>query len=166
MMNHYYDADGVYTHSAPANRDSSPPRNALRIAPPPLPEADSENGVSYCNVLNPAADGWEMAEDHRGRMGYVDGKRVRIDKPGPLPAGWSEMLPPLHAGATDPEEAGSETTAAPDITHYYLTRSGTYHADGCAYTTAAGQWLSLSGIAAAKPMAKPCGRCNPPRLEE
>lgn len=86
------------------------------------------------------------------------------------------------AGNLDRAEAAS-ATAVEHLRHYlekkeairarltegdgplcYLTRSGTYHAEGCAYTTAAGEWLSLSAIAERSPAARPCGRCAPPAL--
>lgn len=61
-----------------------------------------------------------------------------------------------------------EKAATPEsgAERYYLTRSGTYHAEGCAYTTAAGEWLAPAEIAARKKDARPCSRCEPPPLAD
>jgi hypothetical protein len=36
---------------------------------------------------------WSQIEDHRGKIGYVDGKYKRITELGPYPEGWSTTAP-------------------------------------------------------------------------
>lgn len=47
---------------------------------------------------------------------------------------------------------------------YCLNTSGTYHAAGCSYVSESGYWLTLADIAATRPDAKPCTRCQPPEI--
>lgn len=213
MENHYFDERGTYTASAPANPGSEAPDNALRVAPP--------RRDGHWPVLNAAGDGWDLAEDHRGRAGWLNGERRIIDALGPLPEGWSDEPPPAvddrtpeerreddyrveadplrdaalsyraeaeawllagdraRAGAASAKAAdrlrrylevkeairgrhpatGGETAAAVPL--FYLTNAGTVHAEGCAYTAAAGEWLSLAAIRERNPGARACGRCYP-----
>lgn len=58
-----------------------------------------------------------------------------------------------------------EESTGDDGPLYFLTRSGTYHRKGCAYTTAVGKWLSGSEISKRKSAAHPCRRCEPAILE-
>lgn len=95
MENHYFDADGVYTGSAPANTGTLPPDTALRTAPP------ARQG--YWPVLNGTRDGWELVEDHRGEEGWLDGSPATLHTLGPLPSGW-QTLPPEQPGPADPAE--------------------------------------------------------------
>lgn len=60
--------------------------------------------------------------------------------------------------------AGAGATAANSEEVYLLNSSGTYHKDGCGYASASAESLGLDEIAAAKPGAKPCSRCDPPSL--
>lgn len=83
MNNHYYDENGVYTASAPVNPGTIAPANALRVPPP--------ERSGYWPVLNAARDGWDMAEDHRGRRGWLDGRAITLAGIGPLPEGWSDL---------------------------------------------------------------------------
>lgn len=85
MENYYFDADGVFTGSAPANPDTLPPPDALRVAPPQRP--------GHWPVLNAARDGWDLREDHRGRKGWLHGEHCQIATLGPLPEEWSETPP-------------------------------------------------------------------------
>ena len=94
MENHYFDADGVYAGSAPANEGTLPPDCALRVAPP------AREG--HWPVLNAARDGWDLVEDHRGEKGWLDGSPATIHAPGPYPPGW-QALQPGPAAATDPK---------------------------------------------------------------
>ncbi len=135
MENHYFDAAGIYTGSAPANPGSTAPQNALRLAPP------ARSG--HWPVLNSAGDGWELREDHRGDEGFINGVPARVESLGPLPPGWSGAPP-----------AGPE--------RYFLTRTGAYHRASCHCVGAAGEWLALADIAGRNPSARPCGRCRPP----
>lgn len=57
MDNHYYNANGAYTGSAPAHKDSLPPANATRTPPPTRP--------GFWPVWK--GDGWELVQDHAGR---------------------------------------------------------------------------------------------------
>ncbi len=140
MENHYFDAAGVYTGSAPANPGSGAPRDALRTPPP--------RQAGHWPVLNPAGDGWELREDHRGEEGFVDGAPYRIEALGPPPPGWSR---------TPPDEAE----------RFFLTRTGVYHRADCRHAaTAAGGWLDLAALAARERPARPCARCRPPAPEE
>lgn len=220
--NHYFDAEGVYVGSAPANPGADRPANALRAAPP---RRDGQ-----WPALNAAGDGWLLLEDHRGRAGWFDGEPAIIDTLGPLPKGWSDSPPSAgdarppaerraeayratadpHRDAVlgyrleaeawelagDPERAAQATAKAAEhlglylerkrairLLHpetaagetrgddgesngggerFYLTNAGTYHREGCAYTTAAGEWLPLDHIPVRRAKARPCGRCGPP----
>ena len=220
MNNYYFDENGVFTGSAPANSGTLPPANALRDAPPETP--------GRWPVLNAAGDGWETLEDNRGKKGWLGGMAVEMTALGPLPDGWSDTPPeprtdtgdvkemrreafrleadPLRDSALsfqaeaealrlegDAEGAAAalrkyrrdlaryleskrairgrfparetETTGPGGVSEptptgrYYLTRSGTYHADACPYTRAAGEWLALPEIRARRPGAKPCAKC-------
>ncbi|MCD8138438.1 MAG: hypothetical protein LUE17_01430 [Planctomycetaceae bacterium] len=88
MDNHYYDDNGIYTTSAPANEGSLPPAGAVREAPPSRP--------GYWPRRTAANDGWELAEDHRGERGWLAGVPAVMRELGPLPEGWS-ATPPLRA---------------------------------------------------------------------
>lgn len=224
MNNHYFDANGVYTHSAPANHDSLPPPNALRQEPP--------RKEGCWPVRDAAGSGWELAPDHRGKRGWLNGEAVTIVAPGPLPEGWADSLPlpvdtrdsgekrrddfvlevdpvrdialayqleaeawrlagdgartkkatekyrrelqrllekkeavrsrhPDSPAEADADASQTETATTPDTDCYYLTRSGIYHATGCSYTRAAGEWLGLADILERKPGARACGKCLP-----
>lgn len=91
MENYYFDSDGVYVFSAPANPGTLAPANALRARPP--------ERVGYWAVLNSERNGWDMAEDHRGRRGRIGGRAVEIRELGPLPEGWSDE--PLFCDAPE-----------------------------------------------------------------
>ncbi len=95
MENHYYDDNGIYVSSAPANPGTLPPDRALRIPPP--------EREGFWPVLNASGDGWTLVEDHRGRVGWRDGAREEIAALGPFPDGWSAEPPPPPA-ITDPDE--------------------------------------------------------------
>ena len=92
MNNHYFDTNGVYTHSAPANPGSLPPSNALRLEPP--------RKEGWWPVRDASGAGWELVEDHRGKTGWHGGEPVVIAQPGPLPEGWSDN-PPQPADTRD-----------------------------------------------------------------
>lgn len=226
--NHYFDAQGLYSGSAPANPGSAAPANALRVPP-------SEK-TGFWPAVNAAGDGWDLREDHRGRRGWVRGEPAVVAEVGPLPDGWSDARPATGnaVGADErraaeyrvradphrdaalsywaeaegwrllgngesaalaeekardrfrlyaeekrrirsrvPEDsepagvaAGAEDvpTAPGGEERVFLTRTGTYHAAGCAYTTAAGAWLTLEEVMAKNASARPCGRCGPPKL--
>ncbi len=56
--------------------------------------------------------------------------------------------------------------AAPvaEAERFALMSTGTYHRLSCSYATDAAEKLTLAEIAAAKPGANSCGKCNPPEL--
>lgn len=184
MENHYFDADGVYTASAPANPGTLPPTNAIRVVPPKRP--------GHWPVLNAAGNGWELLEDHRGEKGRLNGAHCEITALGPLPSGWNaesdpESPPALANDVSEAIECGRESDAgntettgeapAPHgeqenqetregtVVQYYLTRSGIYHVQGCPHTRAVGTWLSLEDIRAKNAAARPCGRCGDAQSE-
>ncbi|MCD8351444.1 MAG: hypothetical protein LUC93_12625 [Planctomycetaceae bacterium] len=86
MDNHYYDDNGIYTCSAPANEGSLPPAGAVRESPPSRP--------GYWPKRTAANDGWELVEDHRGERGWLAGVPAVVRELGPLPEGWSSTPPP------------------------------------------------------------------------
>lgn len=94
LENYYFDENGLYAGSAPAHEGTLPPANALRAAP--------EIRDGHWPVLNAARDGWDYPEDHRGEQGWLNGGPIVIDRPGPLPEGWT---------AAPPEDAASDSTA-------------------------------------------------------
>ncbi len=55
---------------------------------------------------------WEYIEDHRGHVGYVDGKQLTITEIGPLPKGWSTEAPPPPPDTRTPEEKRQATYEA------------------------------------------------------
>lgn len=85
MKNHYFDEDGMYTGSAPANPGTIAPQNALRIAP--------EQQDGFWPVLNAEKTGWNLICDHRGKQGWVDGHSAVITEIGPLPENWTDNAP-------------------------------------------------------------------------
>ena len=82
MQNFYFDDTHPlhpYTYSAPANPDSLPPDNALRIEP------QAKHGFWPCET-----DGrWQYLPDHRGKTAYRtgDGAAVVVEQIGELPDG-------------------------------------------------------------------------------
>lgn len=96
MDNHYYDDNGIYTTSAPANEGSLPPAGAVREAPPSRP--------GYWPKRNASDDGWELAEDHRGERGWLDGVPAVMRELGPLPDGWSSTPPSRTEDASSREK--------------------------------------------------------------
>jgi hypothetical protein len=140
MNNHYYDENGVYTGSAPAHAGSLPPANAVRTPPPSRP--------GFWPVRS--GDEWRLVEDHRGEQGRLNGRRAVIVDLGPLPEGWNAPEPP---------------GAVPEGPRFFLTPSGTYHAEGCRYTAGAGEWLDPAALHERKPGASACGSCRPPALQ-
>ena len=104
MENHYYDASGIYTRSAPANPGSLCPVNALRTQPP--------RREGHWPVLAPAGEGWELTPDHRGRKGWVHGCPTTIVRLGPLPEDWSDTAPVAensHEDARKHDDFAAET---------------------------------------------------------
>lgn len=82
MQNYYFDhTDPLhpYLYSAPANPDSLPPDNALRIEP------EGRTGFWPCE----AEGKWQYLPDHRGKTAYQtsDGAAVLIGKVSELPDG-------------------------------------------------------------------------------
>ena len=57
------------------------PANA--IVDPPPPEAPDGHAARWNGTS------WEIAEDHRGEVGFVDGVPATIATVGPYPPGWS-----------------------------------------------------------------------------
>lgn len=68
------------------------PDYATRIKPTEKP--------GFWPVWNGA--GWEYLEDHRGQIGFVDGKQAIISELGPLPESWSAE-PPFSDNADSPK---------------------------------------------------------------
>lgn len=66
----------------------------------------------------------------------------------------------LEALGEEPEDDTPAPSSEEDR-RYRLNASGTYHAAGCGYAGEAGPLHTLAEIAAAKPDARPCGRCKP-----
>ena len=165
MENHYFDENGIYTGSAPAYPGTVPPDNALRDAPP------RKDG--HWPVRDVGGTGWILVEDHRGREGWLNGRPAMIAAPGPLPEGWKdtpsnqvedteEVGPaPLSSPPADNADSVADGTKGMVDRMFYLTSSGTWHAEGCTYTRSAGQWLRLGDIRSGNPKAKPCARCRP-----
>lgn len=91
MENHYFDAAGVYTGSAPAHADSLPPADAVRDAPPSRP--------GFWPVRDADGGGWVLVEDHRGRRGRIGGEPAVVAVLGPLPEGWSDDSPRVYLTA-------------------------------------------------------------------
>jgi hypothetical protein len=60
------------------------PAHATTQAPPAAPQglAAAWSGAA-----------WTLAEDHRGRQGWVDGQPATVTELGPLPDGWSDTAP-------------------------------------------------------------------------
>lgn len=108
MENYYFDADGVFTGSAPANPDTLPPPNALRIAPPQRP--------GHWPVLNAARDGWDLREDHRGKEGWLLGEHCHIATLGSLPEEWSETPPePERESSIDEQRRAAYRAEADEL---------------------------------------------------
>lgn len=60
------------------------PAHATTLAPPAAPQG-------LAAVWSGAA--WTLAEDHRGRRGWVNGQPFTVTDLGPLPGGWSDTAP-------------------------------------------------------------------------
>lgn len=63
MNNHYYDEDGFYTYSLPANEGSEPPNNAVRIDLPEPEDYKKARLVDGAWVMTPCYEGvtyWNM----------------------------------------------------------------------------------------------------------
>ena len=60
-----------------------------------LPPRTSTTMPDYKSGFWPcfSPDGWRMVEDHRGSVGWVDGKETLIAELGPLPDGWNWNAP-------------------------------------------------------------------------
>lgn len=187
MINHYFDDNGFYSGSAPANPGSEPPDNALRIAPPPA-------GEGFVPVLNAARDGWELAaKESAATPAGSRAAAYRAEADAFRDAALSYRAE-AEACALAGDRTGAATArkkmrrklaaylerkrdirarfpgadaAAPSLLAnevcYYLTATGKYHADGCGYTCSDGEWLRLADIYRLKPAASPCARCKPPR---
>lgn len=106
MENHYFDENGAYTGSAPANDGTVAPENALRLPPP------RQDG--YWPVLNSSCDGWELMEDHRGLRGWIDGRYGVVTTLGPLPDDWREDTPEEEEQASIEQQRQSAYGALAD----------------------------------------------------
>jgi hypothetical protein len=60
------------------------PAHATTVAPPASPTGHSAVW---------SGDAWTLAEDHRGRQGWVNGQPAVVAALGPLPGGWSDTAP-------------------------------------------------------------------------
>lgn len=96
MDNHYFNEHGEFCFTAPVNPQTTHPVDALRVAPPEIPEGSWP-------ILNKTRDGWSLAEDHRGRRGWVNDTETVIERVGSLPEGWSET-PPVPPDVRTPEQ--------------------------------------------------------------
>lgn len=64
MINYYFNKNGIYTHNLPANPNTLPPDNALRIAP--------EFQEGFYPIINSTKDAWLQIEDHRQHKNEQD----------------------------------------------------------------------------------------------
>lgn len=76
------------------------------------------NGVPPCSSLEPpqyesghwpcfGPEGWRQVEDHRGKVGWINGEEAVISQLGPLPEGWSNR-PPLKSTGESTRDARRE----------------------------------------------------------
>ena len=96
MQNHYFDPNHPlreYLFSVPANADTDPPLDCLRVEP------EKRDG-QWPGEMDGA---WTYFESHRGKKGWLNGVPHTITEHGPLPEGWSDEPPP----PTDDEIAAS-----------------------------------------------------------
>ena len=93
MKLYHYDKNGEFTHQSTARPN---PREDGFLIPnrattEPPPKAEKGKVVVWNN-------GWEQSEDHRGKTVYsvADKTRRPVNKPGPIPEGYTEEAPPSH----------------------------------------------------------------------
>jgi hypothetical protein len=80
---YYTNEDGVYSGFETFTEDVETPKGAILVPP------EFQDG--YKPLWTGSA--WSQIEDHRGKIGYVDGKYKRITELGPYPEGWSTTAP-------------------------------------------------------------------------
>ncbi|WP_368880382.1 tail fiber assembly protein [Proteus mirabilis] len=91
LTNYYYLADDPlkpYSYWGPANANSYPPSNAIRVKP--------EFKEGFHPVLNKYGTGWDLMEDHRGKEIYntTDQSCKIVEKLGPIDKGYTFIKPP------------------------------------------------------------------------
>ena len=94
MKLYHYDKNGLFTHQSTARRNPREEGQFLipnRTTAEPPPKAEKGKVVVWNN-------GWEQSEDHRGKRVYNTDDRSpkTINKPGPIPEGYTEEAPPSH----------------------------------------------------------------------
>jgi hypothetical protein len=89
-IHHYHPETGELIGSSAARPDPLVPggwlipAHATTLAPPAAPQG-------LAAVWSGAA--WTLAEDHRGRRGWLDGQPATVTELGPLPPGWADAAP-------------------------------------------------------------------------
>ncbi len=78
-----YTADGYY--AGKAEDHGLVPNNATHFAPP-----EPQEGW----IPRWTGERWTLAEDHKGKQGYINGESYTINEYGPPPEGWSDTPPP------------------------------------------------------------------------
>lgn len=136
------DSDGAYVRSALAYPGTLPPENAIRVAPPLADEG-------LWPQISADKSGWALAEDHRGKEGYVDGVRTMITQLGPLPAGWSDTPP---AASLTLVEAKNDKKAAIDANTNRIRDRDGLSFSGARFAMNDGAMLKWTGLMAAKDM--------------
>lgn len=105
MYNHYFNEKGEYTLTTVAYEGTIPAPNCVRM------ESMLKVTAGFWPVVNAAKDGFDLVEDHRGKEGWLDGKRVKVTDVGPLPDDWSD---------TPPEKPDTRTTDEKRFEAYVL----------------------------------------------